>query len=45
MPQTEQELLVRDLERDVRAELLESIRHVQAGTTVAVHSPVAITLY
>lgn len=42
MPKTEQELLDRDAERDIGAELLESIGQMTAGEAAAVHSPVAI---
>jgi putative transcriptional regulator len=45
MPKTEQELLDRDAERDIGAELLESLREMQAGEAAAVHSPVALARY
>jgi len=45
MPKTEQELIERDAERDIGAELLESIREMKAGATGAIHSPVALARY
>lgn len=45
MPKTEQELLERDTERDIGAELLQSIRELKAGTTGAIHNPVALARY
>lgn len=45
MPKTEQELLERDAERDIGAELLESIREMKAGTAGAAHSQVALARY
>lgn len=45
MPKTEQELLERDAERDIGAELLESIRELTAGATGAIHSQVALARY
>ncbi len=45
MPKTAQELLERDAERDIGAELLESIRELTAGATGAIHSPVALARY
>ncbi|WP_414041174.1 helix-turn-helix domain-containing protein [Acidithiobacillus sp. M4-SHS-6] len=37
MPMTEQELLKRDAQRDLGAELLESVRQMKAGKRAAVH--------
>ena len=45
MPKTEQELLERDADRDIGAELLQSIREMKAAEAAAVHSPVAIARY
>jgi len=38
MPLTEKQLLARDAKRDIGAELLESIREMQAGKVGRVHS-------
>lgn len=45
MPKTEQELLERDANRDIGAELLESIREMKAGEAAALHNSVAIARY
>ncbi len=45
MPKTETELLARDAERDIGAELLQSIREMKAGETGAVHGPVTTVRY
>ena len=45
MPKTDQELLERDADRDIGAELLESIREMTSGTTGVIHSPVALARY
>jgi putative transcriptional regulator len=45
MPKTEQELLERDAERDIGAELLESIREMTSGTAGAIHNPVSLARY
>jgi putative transcriptional regulator len=45
MPRPEQELLERDANRDIGAELLQSIREMQAGEAATVHAPVAIARY
>lgn len=45
MPKTEEELFERDANRDLGAELLQSIREMKAGEAAMVHSPVAIARY
>jgi putative transcriptional regulator len=45
MPKAEKVLLERDAERDIGAELLQSIREMKAGKTGAVHGPVTIARY
>jgi putative transcriptional regulator len=45
MPKAEKVLLERDAERDIGAELLQSIREMKAGETGAVHGPVTIARY
>ncbi len=42
MPKTEQELLARDADRDIGAELLESIREMNSAKVGAIHGPVAL---
>ncbi|MBK1702741.1 helix-turn-helix domain-containing protein [Thiococcus pfennigii] len=45
MPKTEQELLARDADRDIGAELLEAIREMKSEKAGAIHSPVALARY
>ena len=45
MPKTDDELLERDANRDIGAELLESLREMKAGEAAATHSTVAIARY
>jgi putative transcriptional regulator len=45
MPKTEQELLARDAERDIGAELLDSIREMKSEEVGATHSSVALARY
>ncbi|WP_373508219.1 helix-turn-helix domain-containing protein [Thiocapsa sp.] len=45
MPKTEQELLARDADRDIGAELLESIREINSEKVGAIHGPVALARY
>jgi len=45
MPKTEQELLARDANRDIGAELLESIGEMNAEKAGAIHSPVALARF
>ena len=45
MPKSEQELLERDANRDIGAELLQSIREMKTGAAAVVHGPVAIARY
>jgi putative transcriptional regulator len=45
MPKTEQELLARDADRDIGAELLESIREMNSEKVGAIHGSVALARY
>jgi putative transcriptional regulator len=45
IPKTEQELLARDADRDIGAELLESIREMSSEKVGAIHGAVALARY